>query len=219
MDRTLKRYTVGEEVFNSVTHGIGSLLSIAGMVILIVMSVANGSKLGLASSLIFGISLIMLYTMSTLYHAIAKEGAKEVLRVFDHTSIFFLIAGTYTPICLIALDGNTKGLWVVAAVWFCAIVGIVLNAVSLAKTEKFSMVLYLIMGWAVVAVFKDVIAVLPTAAFWLLLSGGICYTGGIIFYAMKNIKYMHGIWHIFVLAGSILHYLCIAFYILPMSYA
>lgn len=217
MEHTMKRYTVGEEIFNSVTHGLGALLGVVGTVILIVLSAINGSSLAIGTSIVYGASLIVLYTMSTLYHAIASERAKAVLRVFDHTSIFLLIAGSYTPFCLIALQGNPRGIFVAAVVWICAVLGIVLNAVSLKKTEKFSMVLYVLMGWSVILVIKDVIAVLPTPAFWLLLLGGIAYTGGIVFYAMKK-KYMHSIWHLFVLAGSVLQYLCIAIYVLPMAY-
>ncbi len=215
--KPLKRYTLGEEIFNSVSHGVGALLGVVGMVILIMLSAINGSGLALGTSIVYGISLIMLYTMSTLYHAIASQKAKEVLRIFDHTSIFFLIAGTYTPFCLVALQGNPRGILVAAIVWICAVLGIVLNAISLKKTEKFSLVLYVLMGWSVIMVIKDVIAVLPTPAFWLLLLGGIAYTGGLIFYAVKK-KYMHSIWHLFVLTGSVLHYLCIAIYVLPMAY-
>lgn len=217
-ENKIRRYTVGEEIFNGVSHGIGALLSIGGTVILIVLSVLYGDHTALASSIIYGSSLIILYTMSTLYHSITSEIAKKVLRVFDHTSIFILIAGSYTPFCLIALDGNKKALAVVIVVWICAIIGIVLNAISLEKTEKFSLILYVAMGWAIVVVFKQIVEALPTPAFWLLLLGGISYTGGILFYKMKKIKYMHGIWHLFVLLGSLLHYLCIVIYVLPMSY-
>ena len=217
MEQTLKRYTVGEEIFNSVTHGLGALLGIVGTVILVVLSAVHGSGLALGTSIVYGASLIMLYTMSTLYHAIASPRAKEVLRIFDHTSIFLLIAGSYTPFCLIALQGNPRGLFVVAVVWGCAIMGIILNAVSLKKTEKFSTFLYVLMGWSVLLVMKDVIAVLPGPAFWLLFLGGIAYTAGLLFYAVKK-KYMHSIWHLFVLAGSVLQYLCVAIYVLPMAY-
>ena len=217
MEHTLKRYTLGEEIFNSVSHGLGALFSIAGMVILIMLSAIHGSSLAMGVSIVYGISLIMLYTMSTLYHAISLPKAKEVLRIFDHTSIFFLIAGSYTPFCLIALSGNPKGIFVASVVWFCAVFGIVLNAISLKKTEKLGTVLYVLMGWSVLMVIGDVIAVLPTPAFWLLLLGGIAYTGGLVFYIIKR-KYMHSIWHLFVLTGSVLHYLCIAIYVLPMAY-
>ena len=217
MEHTLKRYTVGEEIFNSVTHGLGALLGVVGTVVLVVLSAVHGSGLALGTSIVYGISLIMLYTMSTLYHAIVSERAKGVLRIFDHTSIFFLIAGSYTPFCLIALEGNPRGVMVAAIVWVCAVLGITLNAVNLRKTEKLGTVLYVLMGWSVLMVIKDIVAVLPAPAFWLLLLGGIAYTGGLIFYAIKK-KYMHSIWHLFVLTGSVLHYLCIAIYVLPMAY-
>lgn len=218
-DRSLKRYTLGEEIFNSVSHGVGSLLAIGGTVVLIVMSAIHGSGLGLGVSIVYGLSLIVLYTMSTIYHAISAPKAKEILRIFDHTSIFLLIAGSYTPFCLIALQGNGRGLVVAIAIWICAILGMILNAVSLEKTEKLGYVLYVVMGWSILVVFKDILQVLPTPAFWLLLLGGISYTGGLVFFALKKIKYMHSVWHLFVLLGSVLHYLCIAIYILPMAYA
>jgi len=215
--KPLKRYTLGEEIFNSVSHGVGALLGVIGTVVLIVLSAVNGSSLALGTSIVYGLSLVMLYTMSTLYHAIVAQRAKEILRIFDHTSIFLLIAGSYTPFCLVALEGNPRGLMVAAIVWLCAIAGIILNAVSLKKTEKIGMVLYVVMGWSVIMVIKDVVAALPAPGFWLLLLGGLSYTGGIAFYAIKK-KYMHSIWHLFVLAGSVLHYLCIAIYVLPMAY-
>lgn len=218
METSLKRYSKGEEIFNSITHGIGALLAVIGTVIMVMLSVLNSTALGLSAGLIYGISLIVLYTMSTVYHAIPFPKVKAVLRIFDHTSIYLLIAGTYTPYCLIALQENKAGLLVAAAVWACAIVGIILNAIDLKKTEKLGILLYVIMGWAVIVVVKDVIEAIPAPGFWLLLLGGISYTGGIIFYAMKKKKFMHSIWHLFVLLGSILHYLSIVIYVLPMSY-
>ena len=216
--KTAKRYTVGEEICNSVSHGIGAVFGICGTVVMITLSVLHHSPLGIFTSAVYGFSMIMLYTMSTVYHAVQPPKAKEILRIFDHASIFLLIAGSYTPFCLIALQGNQKGIWVAVAVWACAILGIVLNAIDLKKTEKLGLVLYVIMGWSVIAVIKDVVAALPVPAFWLLLLGGLCYTGGIVFYVQKNKKYMHSIWHMFVLAGSVLHFFCIAIYVLPMAF-
>lgn len=211
-----KRYTVGEEIFNSVSHGIGSVLSIIGTVVMVMLSIIYGSRRALVSSLVYGISLIILYTMSTVYHAVQIPRAKEILRVFDHTSIYLLIAGSYTPFCLIALEGNSRAFTVIVAVWICAITGIVLNSINLEKTEKLGTVLYVIMGWSIIVCLKDVVAALPHNAFLLLLFGGISYTGGLVFYKMKNKRYMHSIWHLFVLLGSILHYLSIVLYVLPM---
>ncbi len=215
---TLPRYTIKEEVFNSITHGLGAVLALIGTVLMAALAVLNHSGFALANSLIYGFSLIVLYTMSTVYHAVTNPRAKSILRVFDHTSIFLLIAGSYTPFCLVALQGKVGGLIVAAAVWICAVAGIILNAIDLKKTEKLGLVLYVIMGWSVVAVIKDIIAVLPAPGFWLLLAGGISYTAGIIFYVKKDVKYMHGIWHLFVLAGSILQFLCIILYVMPMAY-
>lgn len=214
----LKRYTLKEEILNSVTHGIGAVFALGGTVAMAVLAIINHSSAALINGLIYGISLILLYTMSTVYHAVTNIKAKEILRIFDHASIFLLIAGSYTPFCLIALEGNLHGKIVAFAVWACAIIGVVLNAIDLKKTEKLGIVLYVIMGWSCIAVIRDILAALSTPAFWLLLAGGLCYTLGIIFYVMKKVRYMHGIWHIFVLAGSVLHFLCISIYILPMAY-
>lgn len=214
----LKRYTVKEEILNSISHGIGAVFALGGTVAMAVLAIVNNSTLALVNALIYGVSLILLYTMSTVYHAVTNVKAKSILRIFDHASIFLLIAGSYTPFCLIALNGNSHGKMVAIAVWACAVIGVILNATDLKKTEKLGVVLYVIMGWSVIAVIRDIIAALSAPAFWLLLAGGLCYTFGIIFYAMKKIRYMHGIWHLFVLAGSVLHFLCISIYILPMAY-
>ena len=212
-----KRYTFGEEVFNSVSHGVGALLSVIGATVIVTLAACFGDMTAVLSCVIYGVSMVVLYTMSTLYHAFPFERVKEIFRIFDHTSIFILIAGTYTPFCLLALRGNPKGVWVAAVVWLCAIAGIVMNAISLEKTEKLSLVLYVVMGWAVVVVIKDIVNALWGPAFWLLLAGGLAYTGGLVFYKLKY-KYMHSIWHLFVFTGSLLHYLCVVIYVLPMSY-
>ena len=216
MEHVLVRYTAGEEVFNTISHGIGAALSLAGTVILIVLTAMSGNGVAVTAVTIYGISLVVLYTMSALYHGITNHKAKEILRIFDHTSIFLLIAGSYTPFCLIALQGNTRGMIVVSAVWILALIGIVCNAVNLEKAEHPSMILYVVMGWAILAVIKDVIHVLPVAGFWLLFLGGVSYTGGIAFFTSKK-KYMHGIWHLFVLLGSLLHFICVAVYVVPLA--
>ncbi|MBE6878272.1 MAG: hemolysin III family protein [Ruminococcaceae bacterium] len=215
--KPIKRYTVGEEVFNSVSHGVGALFSVIGASVLVTLAACFGDLTSVLSCVVYGISMVILYTMSTLYHAFPFEKVKKVFRIFDHTSIFILIAGTYTPFCLLALRGNPKGVWVAVTVWVCALAGIVMNAVSLEKTEKLGLVLYVIMGWAIIFAIKDIVAALHGPAFWLLLAGGLAYTGGIVFYKLKY-KYMHSIWHLFVFTGTLLHYLCVAIYVLPMSY-
>lgn len=216
-EKPIKRYTLGEEVFNSVSHGVGALLSVIGASVIITLAACFGDVRAVLSCTVYGVSLVVLYTMSTLYHAFPFEKVKNIFRIFDHTSIFILIAGTYTPCCLLALEGNPKGTIVAVVVWVCAVTGIVMNAISLEKTEKLSLVLYVVMGWAVVFVIKDIVAALSAPAFWLLLAGGLAYTGGLVFYKLKY-KYMHSIWHLFVFTGSLLHYLCIVIYILPMSF-
>ena len=217
-DKPIKRYTVGEEICNSVSHGIGAIIGICGTSVLLTLAVIHQSKLAFITSAIYGFSMILLFTMSTVYHAVQPPKAKEILRIFDHTSIYLLIAGTYTPFCLVALQGNTKGIWVCVAVWACAILGIILNAIDLKKTEKLGLILYVIMGWSVIAVIKDVVNAIPTPAFWYLLLGGLAYTGGIIFYVQKNKKYAHCIWHFFVLTGGILHFIAVAGYVMPMAW-
>lgn len=206
-------YTPGEEVFNSVTHGVGTLLSIAALVIMSVFSALAGDGYKLASSIVFGVSLILLFSASTLYHAVSEPLAKKVLRILDHTSIFILIAGTYTPITLITLRGQT-GTTLFCVVWAAALVGVVLNAISIERFKVFSMICYVAMGWVVVFAFGPLVRALALPGIVLLVVGGLCYTGGLIFYRLKRIKYMHGIWHLFVLAGAICHFLCILLYVI-----
>ena len=210
----LPRYTVGEEIFNSVSHGVGALLAVAGTGVLITLAACRGDALCVVACCVYSLSLIILYTMSTLYHAFPFEKVKKLFRIFDHASIFILIAGSYTPFCLLALRGNPKGLMVAAVVWVCAVIGIVMNAVSLEKTKSIALILYVVMGWAIVFVMGDVTRTLWGNGFWLLVAGGLCYTGGLIFYAAKK-RFMHSVWHLFVLGGSVLHYLCIAIYVIP----
>ncbi len=203
-----KRYTLGEEIFNSVTHGVGGLLAIAGTAVLIVFAAICSDAWGVVSSAVYGASLILLYTMSTLYHAITNRRAKSFFRIMDHDTIFFLIAGTYTPITLIPLRGAYG--WVLfGVVWGAAILGIVLNSVDLEKFRKPSVVCYIAMGWVVIFAIKPMLKSCTPLSLWFLLIGGLCYTGGIAFYAMKSKKYFHSIWHIFTIAGSVFHYFSI----------
>ncbi|MBQ8905915.1 MAG: hemolysin III family protein [Ruminococcus sp.] len=200
-----RKYTTGEEVFNSVTHGVGALLAIAGCVILIVRAVLFADAITVVSSAIYGGSLIMLYTMSTLYHAIQPEGAKKVFRIFDHGTIYLLIAGTYTPFTLSCLRG-ALGWTLFGIIWGCAILGIVLTSVNLRKFQLFSTICYVAMGWAVIFAIKPLWEKIDTLPLIFLVIGGVLYTGGIIFYLMKESRYMHSIWHLFVVGGSIFHY-------------
>ena len=194
-------YTLGEEIFNSVTHGVGAGISIAACVLMIIRAAIVGSALQVVSVSIFGASLIILYMASTLYHALANNRAKRVFQILDHCSIFILIAGTYTPYTLIALKPGL-GWTIFGILWGLTALGVVMNALSMERFKRISMILYVLMGWCVIAVIKPVYLYLGFWGFILLLGGGIFYTVGIIFYALKTIKYMHSIWHIFVVLGS-----------------
>ncbi len=203
----IKRYTLGEEIFNAVTHGVGAALSIAALVLCIVQAaVGTGTALAVVSAVVYGVSLIVLYLSSTLYHALTNPTAKKVFRIFDHSSIFLLIAGTYTPVTLVGFGGVQGIVWC-SILWALAIIGIVLNALSIEKFKKLSMVLYVAMGWAVVWNIGLFISNVPLGGIILIAAGGVAYTGGIAFYVQKKHRYMHSIWHLFVLAGSILQFL------------
>ena len=206
-------YTTGEEIVNAITHGVGAALSVAALVWMTVLAVRSGRAVDLASALIYGGTMVILYTMSTLYHAIANRSAKKVFQVFDHCTIYLLIAGTYTPFALSAL-GGMLGWTIFGAIWALAALGIVLNAVDMKKFRVFSTILYPLMGWAIVAAFKPLCAAVPAAGIRLLVAGGVAYTLGLIFYGLKKYRYMHSVWHLFVLAGSVLHFLSVVLYVL-----
>jgi len=210
---TLPKYTLGEELISSISHGIGALLSIAALVLCVVFAAKDNNTLGVIASCIYGSSLIILYLMSCLYHALAPNKAKKVFRVFDHCSIFLLIAGSYTPFLLITI-GGTKGIIMLAIMWIASIIGIICNSINLEKFDKMSFVLYLLMGWMIVFSFKQLMETLPPTGFVLLLIGGIIYTIGAVIYAVgDNVKYMHSIWHFFVLGGSIFQFFTILLYV------
>lgn len=206
-------YTLGEELFNSISHGIGVLLSIAALVLLIVFASINGSGYSLAAGIVYGLSLLILYTMSMVYHIVQSEKGKAIMRIFDHCSIFILIAGTYTPYLLITLD-KPLGWTMFGIIWAMAVIGIILNSVNLEKFKVFSLICYIIMGWAVIFTIKPIINAVPPMGVFLLVLGGVIYTVGVIFYIIKKYRYMHSIWHLFVLGGSVCHYLSILLYVL-----
>ena len=212
---SLPKVSTAEELINAITHGLGALLGIGGTVVAIVFATLYGNVYSVVFAAIYGAMLILLYTMSTLYHALTHEGAKRVFRVFDHCSIFLLIAGTYTPYTLVSLRGPL-GWTIFGIIWGLTVLGIVLNAISIEKFKLFSGICYVVMGWLIILAIKPMMAVLGKPALILLLAGGIAYTVGFVFYALKRIRFMHGIWHLFVLAGSILHYFSILLYVLPV---
>jgi len=199
----LPRYSLGEEIFSAVSHGVSALFAVAALVLLLVFCEKNA--LNVVSVSIYGATMVLLYTVSTIYHALGLNRAKVVFRSLDHCTIFLLIAGTYTPITLVCLSGPW-GWAMFGVVWAAAVLGVVLNALSVDRFKKFSMICYLAMGWVVVLAMKPVMANLSPTGFWCLLSGGLCYTLGAVLYGVgKKIPYMHSIFHLFVLAGSILH--------------
>ncbi|XOQ44093.1 MAG: Hemolysin III family protein [Clostridium sp.] len=203
----LPQYTTLEEIFNAVTHGIGVLLSVVGLVWL--LQNARRDALTLVSVSVFGDSLILLYSVSTLYHAMGVCRGKCVLRTMDHCTIFLLIAGTYTPISLLCFQGAT-GWTMFAIVWGVSAAGIVLNAISVQRFRVFSMICYIGLGWLIIFFFKPMIACLDAVSIRYLIWGGIFYTVGAILYGIgKKRPYIHSVWHLFVLAGSIFHYLVI----------
>ena len=211
---SLPNYTLGEEITNSITHGIGTMLSIAALVLCVVRSAIHHNVWAVVSSAIYGSTLVVLYLMSTVYHSLARNKAKRVFRIIDHCSIFLLIAGTYTPYTLVSFRGPL-GWTIFGLIWGMAILGIVLNAIDLEKFTKVSFACYLVMGWAVVMAIKPVIASVAKGGLILLLAGGIAYSLGAVFYATgAKKKYIHSVWHIFVIIGSALHFFSIFFYVI-----
>ncbi len=209
----VRSQTMGEEIANAVSHGAGAALAAAGTVIMIIRACVISSPMSVVSAALYGASLIILYTFSALYHSITNDTGKRVLRVFDHCSIFLLILGSYIPISLCLIRGAFG--WTLFGInTACAVIGIVLTAIDLERWKKLSMALYIIMGWSVVLSVKSVISLMEPRGLLLLLLGGILYTLGIIFYKNKTTKYMHFVWHIFVLGGSVLHFFCILNYVL-----
>jgi len=209
-------YSFSEELFNSITHGAGALLSIAALVLLIVYSNAYGTTSHVVSCTIFGVTLILLYSASTLYHSIQKPKAKSVLKIIDHSCIYLLIAGTYTPFLLVTLRGML-GWTMFGVIWVMAILGVAFKIFFVHRFKIISTVAYLIMGWIIIFVIKPLIHSLPSGGLILLVAGGLAYSLGVIFYVWNKLPFNHAIWHLFVLAGSICHFFAIMFYVLPLS--
>lgn len=209
-----RQQTIGEEIFNSVLHGIGVLLSIAGLVILIVLSALQKDAWKVVSFSIYGTSLILLYLSSTLHHSLTHKGAKALFLIFDHSSIYLLIAGTYTPFMLVMLRDSLG--WVLfGGVWGIAVFGIVFKAFFTGRYEAVSLVLYLVMGWLITLVFGELAATISRSGLVFLIVGGAVYSLGIIFYVLDRFKFMHTIWHFFVIGGSVCHYFSMLTGVLP----
>ena len=218
--KNISGYTLGEEIFSSVTHGVGALLGIAALVLMIVFTaIGKGTALDIVGVCIYGATLIILYTISTLYHSLTNPKAKKVFKVLDHCSIYLLIAGTFTPMCFTCLiSTGYKMIILVSWIWLAAIIGIVLYACFPHRFKVLNIALYILMGWSILFMMGDLIAILKAAnsmsTLYFLLAGGIAYTVGVIFYAFKKVPYFHSVFHLFVLGGSVCHFFAVLLYIL-----
>ena len=207
------KQSLGEEIANSITHGIGAALGTAALTILVVFAALKGDAWRIVSFSIYGASLVILYTSSTLYHSFTNKKAKRYFRIMDLSAIFLLIAGTYTPITLLPLRGTGWGWTMFGLIWGMALMGILLKTFFYGKFEKLSIVFYILMGWLVVIAIKPMLANLPTGLLVWILIGGLSYTIGVIFLAWIKFPYSHTVWHLFVLGGSISHFFGILFYL------
>ncbi len=210
----LPEYTLGEEIANSVTHGVGALLSLVGTAVLLYRAARDGTTLHVVSFAVYGACLFLLHLTSTLYHALRPPRAKRVFRVFDHCSIYLLIAGTYTPFLLLSLWGRW-GLTLLIAIWTLAVAGIVIKSLFIGRLQKASVFLYILMGWMIVVAAREAWARVPHAAIGFVAAGGLFYTLGVAIYAWKSLPYNHAVWHLFVLGGSVCHYVAILLYLMP----
>jgi len=200
--------TTRDELANSLTHGIGVFLSIAGLIILILVAAFYGNVWHVVSFSIYGTSLVILYSFSTLYHSVRHPGVKKSLRFLDHSSIYILIAGTYTPFALVSLRGGW-GWSLFGVIWACAFVGVLLKYFFTGRYEILSVIVYIAMGWLCLIALKEITVRVPGMSIILLLSGGVSYTAGVVFYAWKKVPYHHAIWHVFVFTGSLFHYFAV----------
>lgn len=217
-DRILPKYTKGEEIFNMTSHIVGGVLGIVALVLCVVFAAVHGNGYGVVSGAIYGVTMVILYTMSSIYHGLnPKRKAKKVFQVLDHCSIYLLIAGSYTPFALCTLREYSTALgWTIfGVIWFVAILGIILNSIDIKKFRVFSMICYLVMGWCIVFKINLLPELLGTAGLVLLLLGGLAYTIGAILYGLgKKHKYMHSVFHLFILLGSLLQFFTILLYVM-----
>ena len=217
-DRILPKYTRGEEIFNMVSHIVGAAFGVVALVLCVVFSAIHHNAYGVISSSIYGITIILLYTMSSIYHGInEKRFSKKVFQVLDHCSIFLLISGSYTPFCLVMFREYNQllGWTIFGGIWGMAIIGVILNSIDIKRYKKFSMICYLGMGWCIIFTANLLPKLLGVPGLVLLVSGGIAYSIGAVLYGLgKKKKYMHSIFHLFILLGSVLQFLSILLYVL-----
>ena len=207
-------YSRREEIIHSITHGIGAGLSIAGLTVLVVLAVSYGDVYQIVSFSIYGTTLIILYLASTLYHSFQQPRVKQIFKVIDHSAIYLLIAGTYTPFLLISIRGKW-GWSLLIIIWGLALLGISFKTLFIHRFQNLSVLAYILMGWLNIVAIKELLANIPVGGLIWLAVGGVVYTVGVIFYALYKIPYTHAIWHIFVMAGSICHYFAVLLYLAP----
>ncbi len=217
-DRILPSYTRGEEIFNMTSHIVGAAIGITATTLCVIMAAVHHNVYGIVSGAIYGFTLIVLYTISSIYHGLKPHlTAKKVFQILDHCSIFLMIAGSYTPValCTIREQNTAAGWWLFGIIWFMTVLGITFNSIDLKSTKKFSMICYLVMGWFILLDLPMLIKGIGWGGFTLLVAGGVAYTVGAIFYGLgKKKKYFHSIFHLFVLAASILQFLAILFFVM-----
>lgn len=210
----LENESLIEELANGITHGIGLVLSVIGMITLVVLSVMRGNAWHIAGCTTFGVTLVLLYAASTLYHTFHTPRLKRILKILDHAAIYLLIAGTYTPFTLV----NLRGFWgwtLFSIVWGLSVFGILWKLFHAERFQIISTLIYLAMGWVVLIAIKPVLSAVPVSGIVWLVAGGLFYTIGVFFFAFNRLRYNHAIWHVFVMAGSICHYFAVLFYVLP----
>jgi len=208
----INHFSLTEEIWHAITHGVGFLLSIAALVLLVIFAVTSGSAIHVVAASIYGASLVVLFGSSTLYHALSHQRAKQICQRLDHAAIYFLIAGSYTPIMLVTI-GGAWGWTLFSVEWGIALIGVTLKFVYPGRFELLSLIAYVVMGWLILIVFGMFKAGIDPVGFWLMLSGGFAYTSGVFFYVKDRIAYFHTIWHLFVMAGAILQFFAILLYV------
>jgi hemolysin III len=214
MNRLAVRNAFHEEVANSITHGVGLALSVIGLGVLIVLACLYGSALHIASCSVYGATLVMLYTASTLYHSFRSPRIKHIFKIIDHCAIYLLIAGTYTPFTLVMLRGGW-GWSLFGIIWMLCFVGIIFKLFFVNKFQIISTIVYVLMGWLAIVAIKPMVQMIPAGCILWLVAGGLFYTIGVLFFAWHKIPYNHAIWHVFVVAGSVCHFFAVMLYVLP----
>jgi hemolysin III len=216
MNRHAVRQAFHEEVANSITHGVGLAFSVIGLGVLVALACLYGSALHIASCSVYGATMVMLYTASTLYHSFRSPRIKHIFKIIDHCSIYLLIAGTYTPFTLVMLRGGW-GWSLFGIIWMLSFVGIVFKLFFVNKFQILSTIVYVLMGWLAVVAIKPMVQMIPLNCILWLVAGGLFYTIGVLFFAWHRIPYNHAIWHVFVVAGSVCHFFAVLFYVIPAS--